>query len=664
MRSLPLDSGAIQDLEAKGSPREAKKDVNDAQAPPSNPFAELHNSEVSMEVELGAEQQEGKAEVVSIKKGKSLAVKASRELTHCRIKAGTFNLANGLQAKVGELESYLAKKKFDVVALQECGKKTPVVKGYKAFCHPEGAVAILVAMRLVAFVAEVKSETKGQLWVRLTGSAGRKDIYVCSAYMLQESAKKEDREEAFGALKEAALRHGAKGELLLMGDLNARVGAPTSDLERKLIGRFGENGDRSDNGRLVLGMMKQVGLFNLGGQRSPPLGAAGDAKFWYTRFDPQRKVTHAIDYILITGGLKLHWSSFKVDYTHLGSDHHILMTEVTCPREIQKSKKREVKVCFQLEKFIQKSSRKDDVKKAQLERDAYERELVVAFKDFDPEQVDKEPKCDCHTLCACGSVKDFIQRTELALENSCGSKRIRKGFSRPWYDNEVKLLVDIRRKAHKEYVANPNVELWQQFTKARTRCGRAIKKKKTGLWQEFLDKFDDAYKGNHKMMWNLVHRLVPSSNKISIQPIKDKNGKLATSEQEIMEAWADHQSSLGTPSRHPLQDDQFTKEVEDEVVRLAEQAKEQGDFKLGMEITTAEIRDALDALDYYKAGAADGTKNPMFKCGGKTMEAMLYRLFNYLRKREIFPEDWGRSEVVNLFKEGDKSEPGNYRGTL
>ena len=321
-----------------------------------------------------------------------------------------------------------------------------------------------------------------------------------------------------------------------------------------------------------------------------------------------------------------------------------------------------MKICFRMEKFIQKSSKESDVQAAQLERQAYERELVSAFEGFDPKLADEEPACNCSVTCACGSVKAFIRRTEEALENSCGSKRIRKGFSRPWYDDEVKALVEARREAHKLYVANPKKERWQDFTKARGKCGKAIKKKKAGLWQEFIDGFDKAYKGNHKMMWNLVRRLVPSSNKISMQPIKGKNGQLATSEEEIMEAWADHQSKLGTPSRHPLQDDQFTAEVEEEVARLVETAKDQGSFKLGMEFTREEIRNAVGVLDYYKAGAADGTKNPMFKCGGETMEVMLYHLFNYLREREIFPEDWGRSEVVNLFKEGDKSDPGNYRG--
>jgi hypothetical protein len=87
-----------------------------------------------------------------------------------------------------------------------------------------------------------------------------------------------------------------------------------------------------------------------------------------------------------------------------------------------------------------------------------------------------------------------------------------------------------------------------------------------------------------------------------------------------------------------------------------------GCFELGMEFSKKEIQDAVDALDYYKAGAADGTKNPMFKCGGGVMVDKLHCLFNHLRKRETFPADWGQSEVVNLYKEGDKSDPGNYRG--
>ena len=189
-----------------------------------------------------------------------------------------------------------------------------------------------------------------------------------------------------------------------------------------------------------------------------------------------------------------------------------------------------------------------------------------------------------------------------------------------------------------------------------------VHRKKKEAWDGFLGKFDEAYRGNHKMMWNLVKRLVPGANKASLQPIKDSDGVLATSEEEIREAWAQHQAKLGTPTRDAFQDDVFTSAVEREVVELVNKAERQVHQALDEEFSIEEVEEATESLNYYKAGAADGTKNPMFKCGGHTMNAKLHILFNHLRKEEVLPVGWGSSEVVNLYKEGDKTDPGNYRG--
>ena len=89
---------------------------------------------------------------------------------------------------------------------------------------------------------------------------------------------------------------------------------------------------------------------------------------------------------------------------------------------------------------------------------------------------------------------------------------------------------------------------------------------------------------------------------------------------------------LGTPTRHELQDDAFTSEVEKEVEELVSIAESQVEQALDAEFTIKEIEEATESLNYYKAGAADGTKNPMFKCGGHTMNAKLCILFNHLRK--------------------------------
>ena len=122
---------------------------------------------------------------------------------------------------------------------------------------------------------------------------------------------------------------------------------------------------------------------------------------------------------------------------------------------------------------------------------------------------------------------------------------------------------------------SPSHSGWKQYVSLRKSCSKMVHRKKKEAWDGFLGKFDEAYKGNHKMMWSLVKRLVPSANKVSLQPIKDSKGTLATSEEEISEAWAQHQAKLGTPTRHELQDDAFTSEVEKEVEELVSIAESQ-----------------------------------------------------------------------------------------
>jgi len=72
--------------------RATKQGASEPQTHMSNPFAALE--EVSME-EVSMEEASEEEDKVR-KKGKSQAVKASRELINHRIKAGTFNLAKGL----------------------------------------------------------------------------------------------------------------------------------------------------------------------------------------------------------------------------------------------------------------------------------------------------------------------------------------------------------------------------------------------------------------------------------------------------------------------------------------------------------------------------------------------------------------------------------------
>ena len=43
--------------------------------------------------------------------------------------------------------------------------------------------------------------------------------------------------------------------------------------------------------------------------------------------------------------------------------------------------------------------------------------------------------------------------------------------------------------------------------------------------------------------------------------MRDREGRMAKSEEEIMEVWASHLESLGTPRAHELEDTEFAERV-------------------------------------------------------------------------------------------------------
>jgi hypothetical protein len=267
--------------------------------------------------------------------------------------------------------------------------------------------------------------------------------------------------------------------------------------------------------------------------------------------------------------------------------------------------------------------------------------------------------CDVENLCACHVVADFIQRTESALERSVGTKVICRGFSRKWYDDEVKELVKKRRGAYRRFRETGSEADSAAYRELRRDCQRAIREKKKQQWCEYLDDLGGARKDNHKLMWSLMKRLVPSNKKVSISPILNSNGVIVSSEEEIIGAWGDHQRTLATPTVEDWHDEEFSALLQQDLEGMNEAPTRECFSK---DFTEEEIKEVVEATGYHKSAADDGTKNPMYKCGGQPMREQLGKLFNYLKELELTPANWSRATAVQLYKKGDPADPNNYRG--
>ena len=78
-------------------------------------------------------------------------------------------------------------------------------------------------------------------------------------------------------------------------------------------------------------------------------------------------------------------------------------------------------------------------------------------------------------------------------------------------------------------------------------------------------------------------------------------------------------------------------------------------------ITEQEIKDIIGTLDTNKASGSDSISNKMIKNASGAIAIPLCIILNSSLFEEIFPDILKLSNLVSLFKQGEKAMPSNYR---
>ena len=145
--------------------------------------------------------------------------------------------------------------------------------------------------------------------------------------------------------------------------------------------------------------------------------------------------------------------------------------------------------------------------------------------------------------------------------------------------------------------------------------------------------------------------------------LRGVNGGLVSSGKGKREVLAGHYKRLRVPSKNEAFDQVFKKEVDAWAQKGEGTSKaDVGNVELEKESTEDEVEACVNKLQCHKAAGADEKVNDFMKFGGKGMIQLMVLLYNWVWKNEYTPRRWREGVVVNLFKKGDKTGPGNYRG--
>ena len=167
---------------------------------------------------------------------------------------------------------------------------------------------------------------------------------------------------------------------------------------------------------------------------------------------------------------------------------------------------------------------------------------------------------------------------------------------------------------------------------------KVIKEKKQIYRQSFYDTLL-RNRNDSKKFWSAIKRVRPrESNQITI----------------TLDEWREHfEGVLGQCSMTTNTD---VGEVRDE--QLDDICIED----LDEDITVLEVKRAIKMLKPNKSPGLDDITSEFIKSAEPIISPFLVKLFNQIYDTGTFPQEWGKSIIIPLFKSGDKNNPGNYRG--
>lgn len=304
----------------------------------------------------------------------------------------------------------------------------------------------------------------------------------------------------------------------------------------------------------------------------------------------------------------------------------------------------------------------------------------------------------------------LLKAIKSANEAILGTKCIRKGHSAKWFNEDVRRAVDERRKAYASFravrsqasrgircacsclsplaasclcvcfcdedCAREELRLAKiELRKARTVAKATVRDSKSECEKELIKELEE---GSEKDFWRKVKWL----NRNAAEPavaVKDDEGTLRSKPEEVAEAFAVHYQRLGKGLGAEEKFDEGWKDyVDREVANFPEEAtsseaKEVTDC-LGADFKRAEI-EAVCATMKTGAPGKDGVAGLMAKVaagyvgawsnearGKSRFVGMVVQMANAALREGKFPSQGKGGRIVNIFKDGDRSDRGNYRG--
>jgi len=151
-----------------------------------------------------------------------------------------------------------------------------------------------------------------------------------------------------------------------------------------------------------------------------------------------------------------------------------------------------------------------------------------------------------------------------------------------------------------------------------------------------------------KSFQSLRELTTPKSNRIST--IKDKNGEVVTSKEDIEKCWIEYAKELHN----------YRIKTDRNILTTLKHSAPTSDIDRTPNITHSEVTEAINHLKKGKAAGIDNIPAKLLKTDTTTVN-ILHSICNKIWQSGVWPTQWTKSIAVPLPKKGDLQNCSNYR---
>ena len=546
---------------------------------------------------------------------------------------GSLNVRGcGMDEKKCMIVELFKERKLDILALSETKVKGSgsrewegqrvIVSGVSERCRAREGVAVMLSGRMWGKVAEYKCLDSRIMWVKL--KLDGEIVVVVSVYAPGMEKKEDERERFWARFSECLAGFESNERVIVLGDMNAKVG----DRERDgIVGKFGVPG-MNENGVCLLEVCNERGLI---------VGNTWFEKKLIHKYTWEREggvERSMIDLILVEEVMRKRLIDVTVRRGVAGgiSDHFLVESKVKrCARKKYVNRGGCITEIVKVSEF-----EKQEI------RDAYRSMIEVEWLNVkDTRMLSVEDEWE--------RFKSFVLSS---AGESCGYKRIgRRGKKSEWWDDEMRELVQDKRRLYEMYLRTRSEHDKNEYNRKNREVKYKVREKKRVVDERWGESLSKNFREKKKLFWKEVNAERKSNDQMEMR-IRDADGNMLTVGEDVVGRFKSYFDGLLN-----VDDGREAQLSDARILGVNQNARHM------LEVSVEDIRKAVKKIKNGKAPGVDGITSEMLKYGGESVTEWLTRVCNVCFREGRVPKDWQRAVIVPFYKgKGDKMECKNYRG--